>query len=62
VEVVGKQLRHETFIVPALKNNNIAVFHVDVRDPILRYDRIHHRHGNSEKTWLQKKEFVIAVI
>jgi len=26
VVVEGKQLRYETYIVPALRNNNIAVF------------------------------------
>jgi len=44
--MVDKQGRYDIFIVPAIKNNNIAVF-IGLLYDTVQYDA---------KTWLQKKE------
>ena len=63
--VADKQREYETFIVPALMNNNISVLtllYVVITYGTAAYTIAMATVPNVAKTWMQKKEFVIAVI
>ena len=62
---VDKQREYKTFIVPALMNNNISVLtllYVNFTYCTAAYTIAMAAVPYVAKTWLQKKEFVIAVI